>query len=62
MQRFLKQSFLDLTSNINKKGTRAQVFSCEFFEIFKNTFYRIPLVVASELFRPSFSALTVMLD
>ena len=31
-----------------KKEPLTQVFSCEFFEIFKNTFfYRIPLVAAS---------------
>ena len=31
-----------------KKGTMAQVFSCEFFEISKNTFfYRIPPVAVS---------------
>ena len=34
-----------------KKETLAQVFSCEFCEIFKNTyFYRAPLVAASEDF------------
>ena len=32
-----------------KKETLAQVFSCEFCEIFKNTFsYRTPPLVASE--------------
>ena len=32
-----------------KKETLAEVFSCEFYEIFKNTFsYRIPLVAASQ--------------
>ena len=34
--------------NFIKKETLAQVFSCEFCEIFKNTFYyRTPLIVAS---------------
>ena len=34
--------------NFIKKETVAQVFSCEFCEIFKNTFsYRTPLVAAS---------------
>ena len=36
------------TCNFIKKETLAQVFSCEFGEITKNTFcYRIPLVHAS---------------
>ena len=35
-------------SNFIKKETLAQVFSCEFYEIYKNTFYyRTPLVAAS---------------
>ena len=34
--------------NFNKKETLAQVFSCEFYEISKNTFsYRAPVVAAS---------------
>ena len=34
--------------NFIKKGTLAQVFSCEFCEIYKNAFhYRTPLVAAS---------------
>ena len=34
--------------NFIKKETLAQMFSCEFCEIFKNTFsYRTPLVAAS---------------
>ena len=34
--------------NFIKKDTLAQVFSCEFCEIYKNTFYyRTPLVAAS---------------
>ena len=34
--------------NFIKKETLAQVFSCEFFEISKNTFsYRTPMVAAS---------------
>ena len=34
--------------NFIKKETLAQVFSCEFCEIYKNTFYcRTPLVAAS---------------
>ena len=48
--------FLDLqkqssgrTCNFIKKETQAQVFSCEFCEISKNTFcYRTPLVATSE--------------
>ena len=37
--------------NLINKETLAQVFSCEFCEIFKNTFfYRTPLVAASKLF------------
>ena len=36
---------------LEKKETLAQVFSCEFCEIFKNTFsHRTPLVAASEGF------------
>ena len=36
------------TCNFMKKETLAQVFSCEFCEIYKNTFYyRTPLVAAS---------------
>ena len=36
--------------NFIKKETLAQVFSCEFCEISKNTFfYRTPLVAASEM-------------
>ena len=35
--------------NLIKKETQAQVFSCEFCTIFKNTyFYRTPLVAASK--------------
>ena len=38
-----------VTCNFIKKETLAQVFSCEFCEIFKNTFFdRTPLVAASE--------------
>ena len=38
-------------SNFIKKEALAQVFSCEFCEIFKNTyFYRTPLVAASDHF------------
>ena len=32
-----------------KKETLAQVFSCEFYKIFRNTFYRTPLVAAFDL-------------
>ena len=36
--------------NCIKKGTLAEVFSCEFCEIFKNTFsYRTPPVAASQI-------------
>ena len=39
-------------SNLIKKETLAQVFSCGFFEISQNSFfYRTPLVAASVLFR-----------
>ena len=39
--------------NLIKKETLAQVFSCEFCEIFKYTsFYRTPLVAALEIFTP----------
>ena len=42
--------------NLIKKETLAQVFSCEFSEIPKNTFFhRTPLVAASESNRYSFS-------
>ena len=35
--------------NFIKKGALAQVFSCEFCKIFKNTFfYKTPLVAASD--------------
>ena len=35
--------------NFIKKGILAQVFSCEFYKIFKNTFfYRTPLVTPSD--------------
>ena len=38
-----------LACNFVKKETLARSFSCEFCEIFKNTFsYRTPLVAASE--------------
>ena len=40
----------DSISSRPEKETLAQVFSSEFCEIFKNTyFYRIPLVAASEI-------------
>ena len=40
--------FLTEACNFIKKETLAQVFSCEFCEISKNTFFdRIPLVAAS---------------
>ena len=39
--------------NFIKKETLAQAFSCEFCEIFKNTFfYRTPLVAASVFTQP----------
>ena len=41
----------DKACNFIKKETLAQVFSCEFCEISKNSFsYRTPLVAASEKF------------
>ena len=37
-------------ANFTKKEALAQVFSCEFYEISKNTYsYRTPLVAASEV-------------
>ena len=40
-----------LFNNFIKEETLAKVFSCEFCEIFKNTFFhRTPLVVASVTF------------
>ena len=40
----------DVVCNYIKKETLAQVFFCEFCEIFKNTFfYRTPSVTTSEL-------------
>ena len=53
----VKKVFLEISQNSQlpkacnfiKKGTLAQVFSCEFCEIFKNTvLHRTPLVAASE--------------
>ena len=48
---FYEKLFLEilaLACNFNKKETLAQVLSCEFCEISKNTFYyRKPLVAAS---------------
>ena len=44
--------------NFIKKETLAQVFSCEFFEISKNTFfYRTPLVATSRLYKQQISHL-----
>ena len=41
-------SFFNKVPNFIKKETLAQVFSCEFCEILKNTFlHRTPLVAAS---------------
>ena len=34
-----------LASNLNQKETLAQVFHCEFCEIFKNTFFTSPLMI-----------------
>ena len=46
----IKLQTLDL--QLYSKETLVQVFSCEFFEIFKNTFpYRTPLVAASVITR-----------
>ena len=53
IRRYFLKSFLSVklrsfTINFIKKETLAQVFSCEFCEISKNTFlYRTPLVAAS---------------
>ena len=45
--------------NFIKKETLAQVFSCEFCKISKNTFYyKTPLVAASELLDLSIEILT----
>ena len=47
--------------NFIKKETLTQVFSCEFCESFKNTFfYRTPLVDASELYRLLQTWLTIV--
>ena len=44
-----RDSFLIKACNFIKKESLAQAFSCEFYEISKNTyFYRTPLVAASE--------------
>ena len=44
-------AFLFWAGNFIEKGTLAQVFSCEYYEIFKNMFsYRTPPVAASLLF------------
>ena len=44
---FNKRNFIK--TDFIKKETQAQVFSCEFSQIFKNGFfYRTPLVAASE--------------
>ena len=41
-----------IKKNFIKKETLAQVFSCEFYEISKNTvFYRTPQVTASEVYQ-----------
>ena len=51
----VKKVFLNISQspdacNFIKKETLTQVFSCEFCEIFRNTFfYRTPLVAASDL-------------
>ena len=48
MQPFIHNSFYFDIYNFIKKETLAQVFSCEFCEISKNTFsYRTPPVAAS---------------
>ena len=48
---FYKKYFLE-AFNFIKKETLAQVFSCEFCEISKNTFfYRTPPVAASDIHR-----------
>ena len=48
----------DAACNFIKKETLAQVFSCEFCEISKNTFfYRTPLVAASENEIPALNSL-----
>ena len=43
-----------------KKETRAQVFSCEFCEIFKNTFFteHLRMTASAETFKEIFSLLT----
>ena len=63
----VKKVFLEILQNSQKnnfikKETLAQVFSCEFWEISKNTsFYRAPLVAASfysnDIYRISFAKL-----
>ena len=47
----LHKNATEKSCNFIKKETLAQVFSCEFFEVSKNTFsYRTPLVAASEIY------------
>ena len=51
LRNFAKFTGKDLCQSLffNKKETLAQVFSCEFCDIFKNTFFhKTPLVAASE--------------
>ena len=43
----VRVSFFNKVATLLKKETLAQVFFCEFWEIFKNTFYRATLVAAS---------------
>ena len=49
--------------NFIKKETLAQLFSCDFCEISKNTFpYRTPLVTASEKYNLPCQALLIILS
>ena len=41
------QNSQENTCNVIKKENLAQVFFCEFCDIFKSTFYKTPLVAAS---------------
>ena len=46
-----KKVFLEISQNLQKNASLSQIFSCEFYEISKNTFfYRIPPVAASAHF------------
>ena len=52
----LHKNATEKSYNFIKKETLVRVFSCEFWEISKNTFsHRTPPVAASENYRPIFT-------